>query len=728
MEGWRVPRDRGAGCPAPEPLGVSRPVRYGSSVNSARACSLEELSARRAPAASLFPPSPVAALRRRSSAGLGPCSVRLLCVDVAIVDAVPHQPNVALDLRRWQAHAYMACMKVRRHGGSTESELASMAVSVSVVFVVHGQPNQLEESLSTAAALLSALVADYELIVVAAGLDAEGTSLLQRLSGENVQPRLRVYVLTKEVDSRTASWFGIENALSDFVAIVDPSADDIGFLPQMLRRAVDGADIVFARKKDGAPSRLPRAATSRLIDGLYRSLHLTPAGHSAPRYRIISRRVVCFVQQHPDPISTYRRLPWGSNFARVNLEYSTTTPARPWRDVAGSVERRLRLLLWTALEKKMLRRGAEATFYDNAVSDEAVYLLKLPVIKAGTFRIAGKFLEKGTGRYHAANPTIARLDDRTWVNVRLVNYEKRGHGAVISGDGVIRTRNLTLEWCARTGLAESVHEAAGVPDSWPQATGIRGLEDQRWLVHQGRMWFSACCAQVPYAAGRCSMVLGRMNKALDAVEHLVPLHYVAAREAEKNWLLWSAGGQLLVIYGYHPFTVLSVDPESGQTRVFRQLRSEFHARRYRGSAGPIAIPERPGHWLVLVHEVALRFEGPVYAHRWIEVQPDVGIVAYSRPFVFDHIGIEYAAGLIDTEDGNLVVTYGFEDREARWVVLDRARVLASLRAAWTDPSARQGTASWVDAAAASTVLGTWASVREPLLSEPVLTQVKDLSR
>ena len=62
------------------------------------------------------------------------------------------------------------------------------------------------------------------------------------------------------------------------------------------------------------------------------------------------------------------------------------------------------------------------------------------------------------------------------------------------------------------------------------------------------------------------------------------------------------------------------------------------------------------------------------------VHPDRGMLAYSRPFVFDHVGIEYAAGLLDAGDGTLTVTYGFEEREARWVVLDRARVLASLHA------------------------------------------------
>jgi hypothetical protein len=189
------------------------------------------------------------------------------------------------------------------------------------------------------------------------------------------------------------------------------------------------------------------------------------------------------------------------------------------------------------------------------------------------------------------------------------------------------------------------------------------------------------------------MVLGRMSETLDSIDHLVPLRYAAARDAEKNWLLWSIDGELLAIYAYHPFTLLSLSTDTGEARPFRVHRADFPARRLRGSAGPVPLPERPGYWLVLVHEVARRFERPVYAHRWLLVNPDLGMVAYSRPFVFDHVGIEYAAGLLDNGDGTLTVTYGFEDREARWVVLDRERVLASLHEARPAPVTQREPAS-----------------------------------
>ena len=382
-------------------------------------------------------------------------------------------------------------------------------------------------------------------------------------------------------------------------------------------------------------------------------------------------------------------MPEGCSFTRAHLRYRSS--ARGRRDgKLTQLARGTRRLLSTTLDVVTSLRGYDTAFHDPASGGETICVSKLPALQRGTFAVPARLLERDAGWY-PANPTLARFGGRTWVNVRLVNYRKQGHGSRISGDGVYRSRNVVFEWDTRSGSAasagETAHEASGVPASWMQATRVRGLEDQRWVVHQGRLWFSACCCQVPHEEGGARMVLGRMNEALDGVDHLVPLRYDAARSAEKNWLLWSLGDRLLAIYGYHPFTLLSLDTTTGLSRPFRARRADFPARRLRGSAGPVPVPERPGHWLVLAHEVAQRFDKPLYAHRWLLVHPELGMVACSPPFVFDHVGIEYAAGLLDNGDGTLTVTYGFEDREARWARLDRSSVLGSLYSTSVSPRA-----------------------------------------
>ena len=117
---------------------------------------------------------------------------------------------------------------------------------LSVVFVVKNQSADIEKILSDAAAVIASIVGDYELIVVDNASDDDSISVLKTLTGESGQANLQVYALTQEVDADTASWVGLENALGDFVVVVDPLADDISFVPKMLDQAVSGADVVFA--------------------------------------------------------------------------------------------------------------------------------------------------------------------------------------------------------------------------------------------------------------------------------------------------------------------------------------------------------------------------------------------------------------------------------------------------------------------------------------------------
>ena len=202
--------------------------------------------------------------------------------------------------------------------------MAFFPVFLSVVIVVRNQSDHIETILSDAATVISPLVSDYELIIIDNASDDGSISVLKNLTGENGQPNLQVYALTKQVDADTASWVGLENALGDFVAVIDPLTDDIGFLPEMLDKAVSGADVVFANNKKKPAQSLAYRGSYAIFNGLYKRFNGINLAKEAPHYRVLSKRVVNFILQHPQPAMTYRHLPATGGFARVNLNYSAT--------------------------------------------------------------------------------------------------------------------------------------------------------------------------------------------------------------------------------------------------------------------------------------------------------------------------------------------------------------------------------------------------------------------
>ncbi|BBO99928.1 glycosyltransferase [Sulfuriferula nivalis] len=223
----------------------------------------------------------------------------------------------------------------------------SYPIFLSIVLVMRNQAASIESVLHEISLPLAELVSDYELIIVDNASEDDSISVLKKLTREGGLPNLQVYALTKEVDSDTASWVGLENALGDFVAVIDAAADSINFLPSLLEQALEGADVVFASNQQKPRQSLAYRACYSAFNSIYQTFNGIHLANEAPSYRVLSKRVVNFILQHPMPSLTYRHLPATGGFTKVNLSYSAKTrPSQPKR-LSESIDRGMRLLVST---------------------------------------------------------------------------------------------------------------------------------------------------------------------------------------------------------------------------------------------------------------------------------------------------------------------------------------------------------------------------------------------
>jgi hypothetical protein len=212
---------------------------------------------------------------------------------------------------------------------------------------MRNQSIDIEEILLEATSCLNNFVDDYEIIIVDNASDDDSISVLKALTGENKLANLQVYALTKEVDSDTASWVGLENALGDFVAVIDPLTDSINFLPEMLNKSVSGVDVVFAENLQKKCQSFAYRVFFAIFNLLYTHFNGINLAKEAPQYRVLSKRVVNFILQHPQPAMTYRHLPATGGFARVNLNYSAAPKLVHTKRLGESIDRGMRLLVST---------------------------------------------------------------------------------------------------------------------------------------------------------------------------------------------------------------------------------------------------------------------------------------------------------------------------------------------------------------------------------------------
>ena len=220
-------------------------------------------------------------------------------------------------------------------------------IFLSVVFVLRNQSEQINKILSDATGCISSLVSDCELIIVDNASNDESVSILKRLTGENGLPNLQVYALTKEVEFDTASLVGLENALGDFVAFIDPLVDDVAFLPDMLDKAVSGVDVVFANNDQKSRQNFAYRCSNAVFYSIYKLLSDIDLAKEAPQYRVLSKRVINFILQHSQPATTFRHLPATGGFARININYSSTPLISQTKGLGASVDRGIRLLVST---------------------------------------------------------------------------------------------------------------------------------------------------------------------------------------------------------------------------------------------------------------------------------------------------------------------------------------------------------------------------------------------
>lgn len=218
---------------------------------------------------------------------------------------------------------------------------------LSVVYVVRDQSQEIERVLTQASDYLAEIVSDYELVVVDNASTDDSVERLRHLTSDGGLPNLQVYALTQEVDLDTASWVGAENALGDFVVVMDPFADDIGFLTKMLDCAVSGSDVVFAKNLQGAKQKFGYRIASRIFNWMYKRLNGVNLTDEAPQFRVLSKKIVNFILQHKQPTLAYRHLPATGGFSRTNLHYSYQQVRGPTKSLTDSVDYGLRLLTST---------------------------------------------------------------------------------------------------------------------------------------------------------------------------------------------------------------------------------------------------------------------------------------------------------------------------------------------------------------------------------------------
>jgi polyisoprenyl-phosphate glycosyltransferase len=238
-------------------------------------------------------------------------------------------------------------------GRSNRTAVAAARIDalISVVMVVHDAADHAQGWVEAASAILSEQASDYELVVVDNGSTDATPLKLQELCQSHRD--LQVYSLAGESDLDIAILAGLEQAIGDYVVILDPALDDLAQIPRLIEAALGGHEIVLARRLGGGvSSERDRPGVYGFMSKAYIRLFKLVTGVDlrldTPRYRLMSRRIVNFVLQHDAAYLVYQTVPVSTGFRRTVIEYQSAAPMladNRQRSIPRAVSRGMALLI-----------------------------------------------------------------------------------------------------------------------------------------------------------------------------------------------------------------------------------------------------------------------------------------------------------------------------------------------------------------------------------------------
>ena len=323
----------------------------------------------------------------------------------------------------------------------------------------------------------------------------------------------------------------------------------------------------------------------------------------------------------------------------------------------------------------LLRKKVPWSLKELTYKNLLFYVSKLPLLRTMPIDFElPPIVEGGDEHFHPMNPSIRKTKEGYQVICRSVNYLQEGAKTFSTSDptGIFRTRNFLLDYDRFFHLHSQKEIIENLPRKKIRSFNLEGLDDCRIFSLNDEVWFS-CNTGDTNPCGTFQISLCKLAKeaeeTLICVEKLIPLKGPDPYRCEKNWLPLIHKGVLSFIYSCEPFTLYTPDFKSGHCAKTFSYENSYDFSHFRGSAAPIPFDNG---YLMLVHEVVLKEDySRCYLHRFLFLDEQLHITKLSKPFFFNHYGVEYCCSMtLDHSGKQLVIPIGLEDREAHLYFYD----------------------------------------------------------
>lgn len=205
-------------------------------------------------------------------------------------------------------------------------------IFVSAVFVVDEHMSDVGDKTKRLAALLRRRYANYEVLVLDNGMDGEELAAVKEIL-ETV-PCIRVVRLSRNHDTDTAIFAGIEAAIGDYVCLLY-NQDPIDRVPDFIDKA-QKHDIIFGVARNMVRRSYPERIGARLFYWYSKKYLDIKVSHKSTYFICMNRSVANALTRSGRFIRHIRHMAQRVGFSSMTLGYDLPDPAQPYTHVRSS--------------------------------------------------------------------------------------------------------------------------------------------------------------------------------------------------------------------------------------------------------------------------------------------------------------------------------------------------------------------------------------------------------
>lgn len=259
-----------------------------------------------------------------------------------------------------------------------------------------------------------------------------------------------------------------------------------------------------------------------------------------------------------------------------------------------------------------------------------------------------------------AHPTDA---NRMYVMVRFVNYHINDEGGYENHE-YIETKNVMteIERDAQTNAWKVVKESFLDYDSSFDNRYV-GLEDVRMMVHGGKIFYNA---NRGLPDGRMAIEHGQIHLSKFKTEEVAHLEFPVTRQIEKNWVMFTDGDDLRMVYNWHPMILGKIERKTKFVQT-QSIETPYFFKHVRGSTNGVRV----GNEVWFMCHVVSYEDRRYYYHIMVMLNTETHTIRYTKMFTFGKEKVEYTLGMIYREEPDeLWIGYSVMDKETKYVSVD----------------------------------------------------------